>query len=486
MPAGTDLATDTLAGRSLADFGQSLAQTGEYLARAETYGAQRLHAQDVTDGTRGSQVWTQRFQPAYAERAKGDYRTFPEDIVKTGKTLFDQVALERNLSPQAKAFMREKVESALNIAQQKALEVRDGRMQQDALFAVTTEVQRAQELGAEAQTEGELQVVLGGLGGTLHQMVTSGLQHGDVAGSIYRKTEDLVRTDRAVRFARKDPVATFYELQDMAAGKPARSEALQFLPAHLINPVTEQVVQQIAQQAGVQDRQDRHTKALRATEQSKNAITLRSKLVAITPIPANAAAIEPVIQEIIKAGPDGLVDENSYAALTTLATGWRETASKPPQQYDDDTVKHGLTLYMMAVTTPAEFNQVRESIFANEAKLKPETVQHMLQTVDSRENALSPFNLDSVRRGRNMITEYMVPGATLPGMPSIQLKNEESQLLRDAYIAYDSKVEAIGEPRQLNMEATQIANAVIDRYLVPYLGPQEVKKLHKVLHRWAR
>jgi hypothetical protein len=478
---GLDLGTATLPARGVAALGQQIEQAGQYVGQAEDYAAQakdyafqaaqyqaqRGRAQDALDSTRGFQEFVQRYQPALAKLAEGDYRTMPEQAVQLGKSLADQVALERNLSPEAKALFRVKAEDSISHAQQKALEVQSGRREQDVMFANATEIQQIQQLGAEAQTEDELQMVFARHRSTLQQMVTHGLMHGDVAAATQRKSEETVRSDRALRYARQDPVATFNELLGMAAGQPASSAPLQHLPAHLLNGVMDKVVQQIGEQAGLQDRQERHAKVQRVEQQSKNAIQYRADLAALEPKAANVQAIEAIITQIREAGPAGHLDENSHAQLLNFGAALREAALRPIVVETDPVVEAEATNRTFFATTPDQFNMAREYIAqsALNRKLTPDKVRTLLTAAESRENTMNPYNREAAKIGRRTILGYFVPGATEPGPATEMLHEEQKTMLKNALISYDAALKDL-DPHVVDRYGQDIAYDIIRTYLM--------------------
>ena len=134
---GLDSEAATLPGRALEGLGRQVGQTAQYLEQAEAYQFQRQRAQDVLDSTLGFQDVLQELQPAIAERQRtGDYKTLPQDTQKLGRDIAARVALERKLSPQAKALFQEKVETAITKAQADALGVQTQRFQQEAIFGM--------------------------------------------------------------------------------------------------------------------------------------------------------------------------------------------------------------------------------------------------------------------------------------------------------------------------------------------------------------
>lgn len=477
---GVDAQAATLPGRALEQFGQQTEQAAQYLVRAETYHAQQARAQDVLDATISTQIGLQRYQAAIAERNAGDYRTLPDDVVTMGKELVDQVALERKLSPQGKALLRENFEASITKAQHNALELQTARKQQDGIFAFSTAVHQAQQQGMDARDESDLQMILGGFQGLLVQNVHAGNIHGDVAAKMYRDTELSVRGDRAERAIQGDPVGRFNELRAMAQGQAAVTPAFQNLPTPMIVPLMEKAAKWVGQAASLKEAEIRHTREVLKQEQDKVEGNLYANLYQYAPLPANRPQIQQSMAMVEDARQKGMISTDQYKALMTMSTAWDEKA-RTYTPTDDRPTLTSLENFLSFSRTPQDFTDFREALAAHMKSLTGETVLRLSKDAEAFSNTMHPLNREGARAGRQRIMDYgNVSGAMPAGMAATQLSSEEQARLRNALLGFQSAVMQL-QPHEVDAQWQTIADEMIKTYLMAPSGATPIKGLSRPL-----
>lgn len=461
---GLDAEAAMLPGRALTEIGGQVGQAGQYLQQAEAYQFQRQRAQDVLDSTLGFQDFAQQYQPALAERQKGDYRTMATDVVKMGRDLAKQVAQQRQLSPQARALFQEKAETAITRAQQGALEFSTQRFQQDSIFAVSTEVQQVQADAADARDEGELMMTLGRLQGTLMQGVSSGLWGGDVAAKMYRETEFTVRKDRAARQIWNTPHESFQELLRMSQGQRATTGAFQHLPTPLIEPLLREAATRIGHVAQLQEVQRRAVKAQQQDLQNRNAIQLTADLHSVKPLPENVALLEQHVERIRLAGPAGHLEKDEYQQLLNHATAWAEKARAFVPR-DDEAKKKALQVVLTSLQTPEDYRWFKDQVAANGDGLTGDTYQKLMQDADTYANRNHPLNIEEYKEARRRILDWagINPSSPAPVIAGI-LRTADQENTANALLALQSW--AVTQPPDvLKRDALGMADSLMDTYL---------------------
>ena len=461
--SGVDLGTAGLAGRAVGQFGQQIAQGGEYVVQAETYRAQKQRAQDVLDETLAHQDFLQRFQAKAAQLQQGDYRTLPEEIQKAGRQLLVDVAYERKLSPTAKGLFQAKAEEAITQHRAKAFGLQTQRLEQDTLFAISTEIQQVQNDAAQANTEGELMLTLGRLQGTLTSAVSAGLVHGDAAAKAYRETETTVRKSWADRAIWANPTAAYQELQGMAQGQRPTTEAFQKLPPETLGFFIGKAAERVRESAALADHETRRQKVALGEQQDKQAINLRTELIQYMPTSSNLQAITGVLDKINQAGTGGQLSVEQHSTLSHLALAFRDTALKPPKQVDDPTVERNLSLMIYLSETPRQFNEAREALAKNASALTPETFGKLFQAADAREDRQHPMNRPGAKEGRRRIMDYANVPLGVSGIPT--LKAEEATQLRNALVAFDWAIAKM-DSREVDERWQEVAQNAINTYLL--------------------
>jgi hypothetical protein len=487
---GIDLSTATLPARSLAEMGQHIEQAGQFLVQADAYQAQRARAQGVLDSTLGFQVWAQEFQPAAAELAKGDYRTLPEQTVKLGKSLADKVALERNLSPEAKALFREKTEAAITKAQSDALGIKNQRFHQDTAFAMSTAVYQAQQEAAAAKDDTDLRMALDRLHGTLAEGVPAGLWHGDVAAKMYRDTETTVYKDRVARATQVNPDAMKTQLLAQLQGEPTRSD-LPLAPPEYLAELYQHAQQVSAYQFQQKEHQERYADYARQKQQTLNSRDLRTKVYTTSLIPENVPTFQSIIEQAATAVKTGELDETTGEHIMHTAQAHMTTAGRPPPLRDDEPTKRTLNLAIRAAARPEEFDQVRNMLTeaTKNGQITADTYGPMYDKLDQREKVATDWlAYPEVQAAKNVIMRgALVPyGGTLAG----QMKPLMQQKLTWAVDTWEAQLESLyadpqGGPKAVKAQADALAWEARRQHLQPDINnkadaeeylPPEVQK----------
>ena len=472
---GLDLGTATLPARGVAALGQQVEKAGQSVLQAEGYAAQakeyvfqaaeykahRERAQDVLDSNMGLHALVQEYQPAAAERAKGDYRTLPEDVVKIGKSLADKVALERNLSAGAKALFREKAEALIDKAQGDALDVQNKKFQQDTTFAMSTAVHQAQQEALRAKDETDLQVAMDRLHSTLAEGVPAGLWKGEVAAKMYRDTEATVQNDWVKRAILTHPDAMKAQLFAQLQGEPTNPALPVAQPDSLVE-LYQQAEKVSLYHFQRREHDERYADYVRGKEQTKNSGDLRAKIYTTSLIPENVATFQNIIREAEALQKTGALDEATTEHIMRTAQAHALQAGRidlTPR--DDQATEQTLALAVRLAERPEQFAQAREMITTSLGRITTETRDKLYDKLEQREKVATDWHAyPEVQNAKNIIMRgAMVPyGGTLAG----QMKPLMQQKLTWAVDRWEATLEELyadpkAGPAQVKAHAKELA-----------------------------
>ena len=462
-----DLGAATLPARGLADVGGQLEQAGQYVVQADAYQAQKGRAQAALDSTLGFQDFAQQFQPLLAKRQQeGDYQTLAKDTVQLGNQVADKVALERNLSPEAKALFREKTQAALTHAQASSLEVERTRFHQNATFAMANEVHQVQQDAMAAQDLPTIEAHLGRLYGTLQQGVTRGYLDAKVGASMYNETKLSVFKDWGTRTVDAQPIGSYQELLGLASGQPATTPAFQNLPPQFIDPLLQHAAVQVQRMTHFADLQKKQVLEVRKQQQDANAGQLTAQLFEFKPLPENLSKIDATLETIRQGLKDGRLAVNEGQQMLTMAQGYAEKA-RTYVPVDNYAIAKDLRVQLASAQTVEASRALIPQIMANQAALTGETYQALMKDIESRSNALHPLNSEGYKDGVKRIMWYAGIDANAPlPMLAQQLRTAEQVATANALLAYQLAVSKM-TPDQIRTDALPLADKMIQEHMRP-------------------
>ena len=469
----------TTGAQALADFGAQNWQTTQFLVQAENYQAQQQRAQDVLDSTLSLHEGLRRYQEAQAERQQGDYRTLPQDVERIGKDIFAQVALERKLTPQAKALLAEKSAPVITQAQHAALGVKTKRFEEEKVFGMSTAVSQVQDAAMRARDDGELGMILDGFKGTLSEWVSAGILRGGEAGSLYQKTKQVVEKERVSQAIQTDPTAMKLQLFNQMNQRPT-STALPLAPADSVAQSHQEAVQVEHQRMGQIEHAERVADHKFKREQDENANALRAVISDIPGTPADVGQYQRLRADVnnFAQGPkpkiDGHTQRELLHELRTL-----EAAARSPRTHDDYQTENDLIIKIDAASNNRDYEAVRAQVIQSASLLKAETRQSMLGTIRERQRQDHWTQLPGVREGFRIIMGSDVAESSFLAMQRGGLREDERIQLRKTLEAYRSRVQELADinVKQADREAPAIAQELFESTMVPAAKERKLKHL---------
>lgn len=448
----------TLPGRAVAEFGGQVAQTGQYLQQAEAYQFQRQRAQDVLDAKSQLQEYRQQLLTTYDGLTQGDYRTLPEDTLKEGKKLIEN--LGRGLTPQARALFQEDANQALTAVQQSALAERTKRRDQATAYTLSREVQQVQELMLRTMDPYQQEVLLGQLDDLSRQFVNTGLVRGEAMADVRKKTLDAIADQQVQRAIAANPDLMKQQLLAQIQGESTQ-EGWPLARLETLPQLYQQAVQLSRTQFREREHDERYAHWKRSEQQADNSRELRAQIYTTPMTPASVATFEKILAQAALATRNGDLDETTGEHLMRTAQAHMATAAKPPVMQDDVETERTLALAIRAAERPEEFERVRTMLTdAGRGKLKPETFSSMYDKLEQREGAAQWRQFPEVRAAKDIIMRgALVPyGGTLAG----QTKPQMQQQLTWAVDAWEAQLQGLfddpqGGPRAVRKQASALA-----------------------------
>src|SRR5262245_5960844 len=451
--------------KALTTIPEATQDAGLLIARADEL---RTTAQRALDTTKAYQDWLQQYQAQQATLQQGDYRTLPEETLRTGRQLAVDVAYAHKLDKPSQQLFEARTQDAMTVAQEKALEIQARRRGQDTILTTAQLVQGHQERMAFATTEADRLIARADMEHDVSNLVQAGLLGGAEGAKIIRDTTLTVQKDRALLANRANPMQAVNELQGITQAlnegqtPTITTEAYRNLPPTMLPALLDDAYSQLRESASMRDQNTRYVTARRKELQDQNEVRYRGDLVQLEPRPENYAAIQQQVRRIQAAGPAGELSQEGYGQLTALGQTWLEKARKPPEQYDDPAIESQLSLKLALASTPQDFTDLRHDLERGAAHLKPETVRSLGTSIETRANTAFYGNRATYKQGRQAIMDAAVPGATIL-FPQF-LKEEERYRLRNVLQAYDDAWGAV-DPRQGDIQVPEFARQAIDSFI---------------------
>lgn len=475
--------------RSLQVLPQTTLAIGATFGQLAELEQRRQHAQNVLDGTLSDQDFAQRMDRLVVEQQeRGDYRTMPQTVMESGARLIEEVAHERNLTPQAKALFTARAQERLTGYQQHALAFRSKRMDEDTLYALTNAVVEAQQGVALAVTPAEQALAQTRLSETINAFRQSHLGDPVKLATVEAQTLRAMQKNRALVAIRARPLDAYGELQGMseayARGETpvSTTEAFRGLPPELLAELTDDAWQHLREEGTYREHALAATDRQRAKEQETTARALFADLTSIPLTAEGLPAIETHMRRINDQARAGTITYGQQQSLMADALQWRTAAQKPPVQRDDPGVESLIALKMLLVGTQDDVLEIRQDLVRNHTRLTPETLGRFDGQLRQRETNLVLMQDDSYKAGRQVLLDRMVPEAALLGMPgaAAMLKEEDRQRLSDALRAFEGAMAPLSAPqRQVQWRA--LAEDAATQFLGRPAGSGDIKSLPQFL-----
>lgn len=465
--------------RAVGAVASALTESGTALMQAEEFRSRRQQAQDVLDSrTRVQTKFRQPMQARIDELRQGDYREFPEAVMREGNRLIQEVGAE--LSPGARRYFEEDANQLLSVMQQQAIGERTRRRDQDTAFAMQREVQDFQTTLLRTQDPFERMVAKGQLEQTMQRFVSTGLVDGAKAADVLQKTMDTAAVQDVQIAIQANPQGMRDQLLAQTRGEPT-SPNLPTAPVEQLAALTQEATRVYAQALNFRENQEQAVQRRVTKLQKDSAIDLRAQLSELAPIQENVPQYDKLLTEVNTRARKGELTEGDQRELLGEVRQLKNAALNPPQR-DDSTIERKLVIKLDAAQNPADLAQVRQEIVASAQSLKPETVQGFLGRVRERSRSDHWSNLPGVREGfRTLMGADVAEGSLVPQLRGLRAEAEQVRL-RTALDIYRTQVQALaegdaqraGNSEQANAQAPDLALRIRRQYVdVP---GQEAKK----------
>lgn len=448
--------------RGLQTLGAGVEHLGTNLIRAQEVEATRRRADGVLKAKLQAQEYRLKAQPLYDELRQGDYETFPERLLESGRELMGELA--QDLTPEAQGLFQEDASQFLGALQQRALTERTQRRDQQTAFALTREIKDYQQHLLLARDPFERALAEEMLDSTVERFVATGLVNGAQAATLLQKTREETAVQTVQVAIQAQPVAMRAQLLAQGAGQPTR-EDLPLAPPSQLAQLTAQAGEVSRQQANDRFRDEQRAGVEVQKRQEQREADLYRQLTELDPVPENVAQYDALLRMVNQEGVSGGIRGEGQRVLGGLVLNLRRAAANP-RETDDRAAERTLTLQLYAANNDRDFAQVKEDIFRQADLLTRETRKGLLSTLDERSQRNHWSRLPGVQAGRQII----LGGDITEGGQAVfrGLRQEAEQVrLRIALDAYTTQIQdmASTNAQEANYRAPEIALQIRRTYM---------------------